>query len=71
MIPRCSTCNCLAGTSRTVAGKRMWCTAHISRPVNAASATTADHVQPGVGHYINNESTAAPGLHLESDTQKG
>ena len=27
MIPRCPVCNSLAGTSRTAAGKRMWCTA--------------------------------------------
>ena len=26
MIPRCPVCNSLAGTSRTAAGKRMWCT---------------------------------------------
>ena len=27
MIPRCPVCNSLAGTSRTAAGKRIWCTA--------------------------------------------
>ena len=27
-------------------------TAHISRPVNAASATTVDHVQPGAVHHM-------------------
>jgi hypothetical protein len=71
MIPRCPVCNSLAGTSRTAAGKRMWCTA----PGCTWSAEVAEDALTGrdmcaVGHYINNESAATPGLHLESDTQK-
>ncbi len=72
MIPRCPVCNSLAGTSRTTAGKRMWCAA----PGCTWSAVVAEDALTGrdmcaVGHYFNNKSAAAPGLHLESDTQKG
>jgi len=71
MIPRCPVCNSLAGTSRTAAGKRMWCTT----PGCTWSAVVAEDALTGrdmcaVGHYISNESATAPGLHLESDTQK-
>lgn len=72
MIPRCPVCNSLAGTSRTAAGKRMWCTAHGCTwfAVVAEDALTGRDMC-AVGHYINNESAATPGLHLESDARKG
>ena len=68
MIPRCPVCNSLAGTSRTAAGKHMWCTARGCM----WSAVVAEEELTGrdmcaVGHYFDNESTAAPSLHPESD----
>ena len=68
MIPRCPVCNSLAGTSRTAAGKRMWCTARGCM----WSAVVAEEELTGrdmcaVGHYLDNESTAAHSLHPESD----
>lgn len=71
MIPRCPLCAGFVGTSRTAAGKRMWC----ASPGCTWSAVVAEDALTGrdmcaVGHYINNESATAPGLHLESDTQK-
>ena len=68
MIPRCPVCNSLAGTSRTAAGKRMWCTARGCM----WSAVVAEEELTGrdmcaVGHYFDNESTAAPSLHPESN----
>ena len=68
MIPRCPVCNSLAGTSRTAAGKRMWC----ASPGCTWSAVVAEDALTGrdmcaVGHYFDNESTAAPSLHPESD----
>ena len=54
MIPRCPACNSLAGTSRTAAGKRMWCTA----PGCTWSAVVAEEELTGrdmcaVGHLVN------------------
>ena len=72
MIPRCPLCAGFAGTSRTAAGKRMWCAA----PGCAWSAQVAEGALTGrdmcaVGHYFNDGGTVTPGLHLESDAQKG
>ena len=55
MIPRCPLCAGFAGTSRTAAGKRMWCTT----PGCTWSAVVAEDALTGrdmcaVGHYINN-----------------
>ncbi len=72
MIPRCPVCNSLAGTSRTTAGKRMWCTA----PGCTWSAVVAEEELTGrdmcaVGHYLDTRHAATPGPHLERDAQKG
>lgn len=71
MIPRCPVCNSLAGTSRTAAGKRMWCTARGCM----WSAVMAEEELTGrdmcaVGHYLDTRHATTPGLHLESDAQK-
>ena len=68
MIPRCPVCNSLAGTSRTAAGKRMWCTARgcmWSAGRGGGRVDRTGYVRGGT--LINNEGAATPGLHLESD----
>ena len=72
MIPRCPLCAGFAGTSRTAAGKRMWCTT----PGSTWSAVVAEEELTGrdmcaVGQYIRGEGRDTPGLHLESDAQLG
>ena len=56
MTPRCPLCAGFAGTSRTVAGKRMWCTT----PGCTWSAVVAEEELTGrdmcaVGQYIRGE----------------
>lgn len=67
-------CNSLAGTSRTAAGKRMWCTAHgctWSAVVAEDALTGRDMCAVGGGGYFDGKNTTTPGPHLESDAQKG
>lgn len=70
MIPRCPACNSLTGTSRTAAGKRMWCVAYgctWSTVVAEAALTGRDMC--AVGHCFDHEGAATPGQHPESDVQ--
>lgn len=65
MIPRCPICAGFAGTSRTAAGKRMWCAA----PGCTWSAVLKEDALTGrdmcaVGHYIINEDRDTHGLPL-------
>ena len=72
MIPRCPLCAGFTGTSRTAAGKRMWCTT----PGCTWSAVVAEEELTGrdmcaVGQYIRGEGRDTPGLHLKNDAQLG
>ena len=72
MIPRCPLCAGFAGTSRTAAGKRMWCTT----PGCTWSAVVAEEELTGrdmcaVGQYIRGEGRDTHGLHLKNDAQLG
>lgn len=65
MIPRCPVCNCLAGTSRTAAGKRMWCAAPgctLSAKVEEDALTGRDMC--AVGQYVSGEGRDTHGLPL-------
>ena len=68
MIPRCPVCNSLAGTSRTAAGKRMWCTARGCM----WSAVVAEEELTGrdmcaVGQYFSSEDRDTHGLPLPTE----
>lgn len=72
MIPRCPICAGFAGTSRTTAGKRLWCAA----PGCTWSAVVMEDALIGrdmcaVGQYFSSEDRDTHGLHLKNDAQLG
>jgi len=71
MIPRCPVCSSLVGTSRTAAGKRMWCAATgCTWSAQVAEDALTGRDMGAVGHYFDGGSAATPRQHLESDAQK-
>lgn len=65
MIPHCPVCSALVGTSRTAAGKRMWCVA----PGCTWSAVMKEDALTGrdmcaVGQYLSGEGRDIHGLPL-------
>lgn len=69
MIPCCPVCSSLVGTSRTAAGKRMWCAAPGCTWSAVVALTGRDMC--AVGQYISGEGRDTHGPHLEGDVQKG
>ena len=68
MIPRCPLCAGFVGTSRTAAGKRMWC----ASPGCTWSAVVAGDALTGrdmcaVGQYFSSEDRDTHGLPLPTE----